>query len=525
MSHFAAAWERDLRDKASLLAQASLRETPGIVADLETFGEPALPLLEAMLNGNLHSRRSDKRLVIADSQGAEQIPIIDAVTAEKLQDTRKRLLTKVRVNNQLRKQIRRIISRITLGSPNASVRLKAVDNMLYNLNPQSIGLLAEAKKIETDRDVLKLINLTLAINDLRTSDESQVLLDATNTVRGNLEPIVFNTISTLLRQHEANQRIQDDEFFLRQIKRVHAELQTKIKFYQLAERFYYGLSLGSVLLLAASGLAITFGVMRVINMAHGELIMLGAYTTYVVQLIMPSYIEFSIYVAIPCAFLVSGGVGIMIERFVIRFLRDRPLETLLATFGVSLILQQSVRSLFSPLNRQVSNPDWLSGSLEINPIFALTYNRLYILLFALIVFANLVLIIKKTDLGLQIRAVSQNREMAKCMGIKTDWVDALTFGLGSGLAGLAGVALSQITNVGPNLGQAYIIDSFMVVVFGGVGNLYGTLVGGFSLGVINKFLEPIAGTVLSNIIVLIFIVFFIQLRPSGLFPETSRVSK
>ena len=525
LAHSVTAWERDLRDKASFLVQASLRETPRIIADLETFGEPALPLLEAMLNGNLHYRLSDNRLVIADSQSAGQIEIIDAVTAEKLQDSRKRLLTKVRVNNQLRKQIRRIISRITLGSLNASVRLKAVNNMLYNLNPQSIGLLAEAKEIETDGDVLKLINLTLAINDLRTSDESHVLLDAIITVRGNLEPIVFNTISTLLKENEANQRVRHDEYLLSQIKRVHAELQTKIKFYELTERLYYGLSLGSVLLLAASGLAITFGVMRVINMAHGELIMLGAYTTYVVQLILPSYIEFSIFIAIPCAFLVSGGVGIMIERFVIRFLRDRPLETLLATFGVSLILQQSVRSLFSPLNRQVSNPDWLSGSLEINPIFALTYNRLYILLFALIVFANLVLIIKKTDLGLQIRAVSQNREMAKCMGIKTDRVDALTFGLGSGLAGLAGVALSQITNVGPNLGQAYIIDSFMVVVFGGVGNLYGTLVGGFSLGVINKFLEPLAGTVLSNIIVLIFIVFFIQLRPSGLFPETSRVSK
>ena len=525
LAHSVTAWERDLRDKASFLVQASLRETPRIVADLETFGEPALPLLEAMLNGNLHYRRSDKRLVIVDSQSAGQIPIIDAVTAEKLQDSRKRLLTKVRVNNQLRKQIRRIISRITLRNLNASVRLKAVDHMLYNLNPQSIGLLAEAKEIETDGDVLKLINLTLAINDLRTSDESHVLLDAINTVRGNLEPIVFNTISTLLKEHEANQGVRHGENFLSQIKRVHAELQTKIKFYELTERLYYGLSLGSVLLLAASGLAITFGVMRVINMAHGELIMLGAYTTYVVQLLLPSYIEFSIYIAIPCAFLISGGVGVMIERFVIRFLRDRPLETLLATFGVSLILQQSVRSLFSPLNRQVSNPDWLSGSLEINPIFALTYNRLYILLFALIVFVNLVLIMKRTDLGLQIRAVSQNREMAKCMGIKTDRVDALTFGLGSGLAGLAGVALSQITNVGPNLGQAYIIDSFMVVVFGGVGNLYGTLVGGFSLGVINKFLEPIAGTVLSNIIVLIFIVFFIQLRPSGLFPEISRVSK
>jgi len=240
---------------------------------------------------------------------------------------------------------------------------------------------------------------------------------------------------------------------------------------------------------------------------------------------MPNAIDYSLWVAIPLAFLVSGSVGVLIERGVIRHLHGRPLETLLATFGISLILQQLVRSVFSPLNRQVQAPSWMSGSLDINPVLSLTLNRLYILAFALLVFGLLLIILNKTSLGLNVRAVSQNRNMAKAMGIKTDRVDAMTFGLGSGIAGMAGVALSQLTNVGPNLGQAYIIDSFMVVVFGGVGNLWGTLVAGFSLGIANKFIEPITGAVLASILVLVFIILFIQKRPKGLFPQKGRAAE
>ena len=280
-----------------------------------------------------------------------------------------------------------------------------------------------------------------------------------------------------------------------------------------------------MLVLAGIGLAITFGVMGVINMAHGELIMIGAYTTYVIQLLMPDHIEWSILVAIPAAFVVSGLVGIGIERGVIRFLYGRPLETLLATFGISLILQQAVRSVFSPLNRSVETPEWMSGLIQINPVFSLTLSRLYIILFCLMVFVALLLVLKKTALGLQVRAVSQNRAMARAMGIRSNRVDALTFGLGSGVAGIAGVALSQLTNVGPNMGQSYIIDSFMVVVFGGVGNLWGTLVAGLSLGVANKVLEPWAGAVLAKVLMLIFIILFIQKRPRGLFPQRGRAAE
>jgi urea transport system permease protein len=265
--------------------------------------------------------------------------------------------------------------------------------------------------------------------------------------------------------------------------------------------------------------------MGVINMAHGELMMLGAYTTYVVQTLMPNYIGWSIAVAVPAAFLVSGLTGILIERSLIRFLYGRPLETLLATFGVSLVLQQAVRSIFTALNRSVATPAWMSGTLVLNDALSLTYNRLYIILFTMVVFAVLLAVLKRSRLGLEIRAVSQNRAMARAMGIRTARVDALTFGLGSGIAGIAGVALSQLTNVGPNLGQAYIIDSFMVVVFGGVGNLWGALIGGMTMGILNNLLEPAVGAVLAKIVVLIALILFIQRRPRGLFPQTGRAAE
>ena len=293
-------------------------------------------------------------------------------------------------------------------------------------------------------------------------------------------------------------------------------------FYSGIETLFFGLSLGSVLVLIAIGLAITFGVMGVINMAHGELMMLGAYTTYVVQTAMPEHIGISILVAIPAAFAVAGAAGVLMEKTIIRYLYGRPLETLLATFGVSLILQQAVRSIFSAQNQSVMTPDWMSGSLRLNDALTITYNRLYIVIFTIIVFGLILIVLKRTRLGLDIRAVSQNRAMAKAMGIRTEWVDAMTFGLGSGIAGVAGVALSQLTNVGPNLGQAYIIDSFMVVVFGGVGNLWGALIGGMSMGIVNKLLEPYAGAVLAKIFVLIALILFIQIRPRGMFPQTGR---
>jgi urea transport system permease protein len=264
-------------------------------------------------------------------------------------------------------------------------------------------------------------------------------------------------------------------------------------------------------------------------MAHSEMVMIGAYVTFVVQEIirtsMPGLFDYSLLIALPLAFALTGLLGVAIERSLIRFLYGRPLETLLATFGVSLVLQQAVRSIFTALNRSVATPAWMSGTLQLNDALSLTYNRLYIIAFTMIVFVLLLLVLRRTRLGLEIRAVAQNRPMARAMGIRSARVDALTFGLGSGIAGIAGVALSQLTNVGPNLGQAYIIDSFMVVVFGGVGNLWGALIGGMTMGIVNNLLEPLAGAVLAKIAVLVALILFIQRRPRGLFPQTGRAAE
>jgi urea transport system permease protein len=517
--------QSELRAVSQQLVGAKLRAMPAIVEQLEVGGEAALPMLEAMLNGRLFVRKSDKLIVIGDRQEDGDYALVNALSAEPLAALPKKRLKKVKVNNRLRVQLRDIIARVTLSSVNADIRESAVRNMLNKLSERNVLMLAQAKKVETDSKVMSLIELALAINVLKTSDIQAERLSALETMDGSLEPVVFNTLSALLAQDDAGSNLEADSVVREKALALQNSIQRKIDFYGLMEQLFFGLSLGSVLLLVATGLAITFGVMGVINMAHGELIMIGAYTAYVVQLLMPNALEYSILVAIPMAFLVAGAVGVLIQRCVIRFLHGRPLETLLATFGISLILQQAVRSIFSPLNRQVVSPSWLSGSLELNPVFFLTYNRLYILLFALLVFFILQLVLKRTSLGLNVRAVSQNRDMAKAIGIRTEWVDAMTFGLGSGIAGIAGVALSQLTNVGPNLGQAYIIDSFMVVVFGGVGNLWGTLVGAFSLGVFNKFLEPVTGAVLANIIILVAIILFIQKRPRGLFPQKGRAAE
>jgi urea transport system permease protein len=304
-----------------------------------------------------------------------------------------------------------------------------------------------------------------------------------------------------------------------------ASIQSSLAVWSAVQNAWYGLSLGSVLLLAAIGLAITFGVMGVINMAHGEMVMLGAYTTFVVQEVIRAYnpglFGYSVVIAVPLAFAVSGSIGVLIERGIIRFLYGRPLETLLATWGLSLILQQAVRTAFGPTNRDVGSPSWMSGAFDVGQL-NITYNRLWIICFTLAVFVGLLGLLRFTRFGLEMRAVTQNRPMAASMGIRTGRIDALTFGLGSGIAGIAGVALSQIDNVSPNLGQGYIIDSFMVVVFGGVGNLWGTLVGAFSLGIANKFLEPYAGAVLGKIAILVLIILFIQKRPRGLFALRGR---
>ncbi|MEE9328437.1 MAG: urea ABC transporter permease subunit UrtB [Cocleimonas sp.] len=480
-----------------------------------TKDERVQSILEAMLKARLFYTKENKTIVIGKKVD-DGFSLTSVLDQKDLGTLSKSKLKKVKVNNKLREILRASIATLSLSSPDASKRLAAVKQMYGKTNKAGIVALQAHLKTEKDSGVRSQIETLININDLGSSDKDTQLA-AIKTLFNNLNPETRNKLETLKDNADAD-IASASQVALKNINK-------KLGFYDNVNTAFFGLSLGSVLVLAAIGLAITFGVMGVINMAHGELIMLGAYTTYVIQQIMPNHIGLALVLAVPAAFIVSGSVGILIERLVIRHLYGRPLETLLATFGISLILQQAVRSVFSPLNRAVETPVWMAGSLEINPALSLTYNRLYIIFFCLAVFTILYLIIKKTSLGLSVQAVSQNRSMARAMGIRASRVDALTFGLGSGIAGVAGVALSQLTNVGPNLGQAYIIDSFMVVVFGGVGNLWGTLISGFTLGIANKFLEPWAGAVLAKILVLVFIILFIQKRPRGLFPQKGRAAE
>ena len=471
-------------------------------------------ILQTMLSGDLYFKKDDKTLVSLDKKEGNEYFTSNIITGEKLQTASKYDFDKVKINNKLRSVIKASLAVINLSSKNADKREKSAKNLLKNLDLEDKPLVLNALENEKNSDVKEILLEIIANLDAKyETGEKQI--QAIKDLGGFLSAKTVQTLNEIVSSKE-------NELIISTAKEAQDRVEMKKSFYSFIETAFFGLSQGSVLLLAAIGLAITFGVMKVINMAHGELIMIGAYTTYTIQQIMPGLIEYSIIIAIPAAFIVSGIVGILIERLVIRHLYGRPLETLLATFGVSLILQQLVRTIYSPLNQEVKTPDWMSGALEINSALSLTYNRLYIVIFAIIVFLGILYVMKKTSLGLKVRAVSQNRPIARAMGIKSSYIDALTFGIGSGIAGVAGVALSQLTNVGPNLGQAYIVDSFMVVVFGGVGNLWGTLIAALSLGEINKFIEPLAGAVLAKVIILVFIILFIQKKPRGLFPQKGR---
>jgi urea transport system permease protein len=517
---------------ASLLAalgqlrDASFDDKEKIIDQLAQSGHPSVrPVLTAFLEDRLYYRNKDQKIFIA-KPGAEDAPtlnLLDPITLKTAGSASSDDLSRILANNHLRRILQTTLARYGLSSPDASIRLESVEDMEKDLDEGNVQLLRQRSSVETDPAVKKEIASALALNALGSSD-AQARLSAVSTLRGSLRQDVLNKLEAMTEKSPDGSFSESNQQVRQAAAAAVKSITRRRSFYSDIETLFFGLSLGSVLVLIAIGLAITFGVMGVINMAHGELMMIGAYTTYVVQVAMPSHGETSILVAIPLAFLVAALMGILIERSIIRFLYGRPLETLLATFGVSLILQQLVRSIFTALNRSVQTPQWMSGTLQLNDALSITYNRLYIVIFTLLVFAALLVVLKYTRMGLEIRAVAQNRAMAKAMGIRSEWVDAMTFGLGSGIAGLAGVALSQLTNVNPSLGQSYIIDSFLVVVFGGVGNLWGSMTGGMSMGIVNEILEPYAGAVLAKIFVLIALILFIQVRPRGLFPPTGRAS-
>lgn len=502
----------------SLTAKSTSAKLKAVAAVAATGDTRVAPVLDAMIKSRLYYRKADKQVFIVKKSGAVFI-LTDPLTGKDAGQAAKKELTKIRVDNRLRKAIRGALGGLTLLSPDPKVRLTAADAVFKSRTPESLTVLENALAREVDEKVKAKMQMARAAVLVTSAKQADVRLQAVDTLSEHAVP----EVRALLSGIAANDK--DSKVKQAAVKAL-SKIESSLAFWNGVANIFQGISLGSVLLLAAVGLAITFGVMGVINMAHGELVMLGAYTTFLVQEVVrtqfPAAFDYSLAIAIPLAFLVSGAFGVAIERGIIRYLYGRPLETLLATWGLSLILQQFVRSIFGPTNREVGNPSWMSGAVEVAGGLTLTYNRIWIILFSLIVLGFLLLFLKKSAFGLQMRAVTQNRGMASSMGIRTGYVDALTFGLGSGIAGMAGVALSQIDNVSPNLGQAYIIDSFMVVVFGGVGNLWGTLVGAFSLGIMNKFLEPFAGTVLAKILVLVAIILFIQKRPRGLFALKGR---
>ncbi|MBS0002919.1 MAG: urea ABC transporter permease subunit UrtB [Thioalkalivibrio sp.] len=518
--------EQDAEATGAPAVDTLIRELPAgnfndrrrVAEALAEVGDPRVAdILAALADGRLLATGDDPpRILVRDVD--DRAAGTDAITGESVAADVLAEARRIPVHNPLRNALRSLVAIASVADARPERRIRSLSRLIQDgVDPDFLPFLEARLDAEEDPRASDLLKTLLAIADLDTGDEA-ARAAAVATLRGSLLPEARRAVAAAAAD-DPSERIR--EAAAEAVERA----ESRIRLFRFSENLFFGLSAGSVLLLAAVGLAITFGVMGVINMAHGELIMIGAYTTWFIQTLMPGALSTSILLAIPAAFVVAGLVGIAMERGVIQFLYGRPLETLLATFGISLILQQAVRTLFSPLNRPVASPEWLSGSLNINPVLSLTWSRIYILIFAIMVFIALILVMKKTSLGLKVRAVAQNRPMARALGVRTGWVDALTFGLGAGLAGVAGVALAQLTNVGPNMGQAYIIDSFMVVVFGGVGNLWGTFVGAMGLGVMTKFIEPDVGAVMAKILVLIFIILFIQKRPRGLFPKKGRAAE
>ncbi len=471
--------------------------------------EKTAAFLQAMADDSVKVNGSQV-LIVRDGKAFDPTSGVETNLPENLED--------VINNNRMRGEIDAAVAALQLLSPDAQLRLQAAKSVLKEPDPTKLNMLEKAIASENNDSVKKQMLMARAA----------ILLNSDKVEERMASAKILASSETPDTQLLLNQRLSQEED-----KQVRAQLQKSLLNIQAALSWgeklgalFTGISLGSILLLVALGLAITYGLMGVINMAHGELMMIGAYATYVVQGLfrhyLPSAFDAYLLVAIPASFLSAAFVGAVLERLVLRHLYGRPLETLLATWGISLVLMQGVRSIFGAQNVGVENPSWMSGGVQVLSNLSLPYNRLIIIGFALFVLLGMTLLISKTRLGLFVRGVTQNRPMASALGVNTARIDTYAFSLGCGIAGLAGCALSQIGNVGPDLGQSYIVDAFMVVVLGGVGQLAGTVYAALGLGLMNKLLEGIAGAVLAKIAVLVFIIVFIQKRPQGLFAMKGR---
>lgn len=506
------------KDAVRKLATGDSDERTTAIAKLLAEGDAqAREIMQALTNSELFVA-GDRILIIRGDAAT------DALTGEKvspLPEPRE----EVGINNRLRRELGGAIAALNLVSPDIKQRRAAIDSLGDNADPSVLPLVKKAMQSETDPGLKSALSLVQAKLEIKSTDRDTRL--AAIRMLGESDAAATKTLLLAVLEKSPDGSFVEPDSDLRNAaeQSLHA-VEYRLAWAGRISLAFSGLSLGSILLLAALGLAITYGLMGVINMAHGELIMIGAYATYVVQSVFrthaPGAIDWYLPVAVPVSFMVAAAVGMFLERSVIRWLYGRPLETLLATWGISLMLIQLVRTIFGAQNVQVENPVWLSGGIEVMTNVVLPWNRIAIIFFAAAVLIGMGLLLSRSRLGLFVRGVTQNRAMASCMGVPTARVDTWAFGLGSGIAGLAGCALSQIGNVGPDLGQAYIVDSFMVVVLGGVGQLAGTVYAALGLGVVNKLLESWSGAVLAKIAVLVFIIVFIQKRPQGMFALKGR---
>ena len=503
------------------LAFGENEEQVTAVAALVAEGdEQATALLQALADGQLQT--AGKLVLIVKGDNA-----VDAMTGAKIAPLPAER-EDVSANNRLRRELATALAALKLVSPDRAVRIAAARELAGGAEDAMLPLLKKALAKETDPQIKPMLETIQATLELKSSDRATRVGAVRILGLSNNANAKTLLLSVLEKNKDGSGAELDEETYIEAQKSLRA-VEGRLAWGERLGVLFSGISLGSILLLAALGLAITYGLMGVINMAHGELIMIGAYTTYVIQNLfrahVPGAFDWYLLCAVPGSFLAAALVGIALERTVIRFLYGRPLETLLATWGISLFLIQLVRSVFGAQNVQVENPGWMSGGIEIMTNVVLPYSRIAIIFFAALVLLLVWLMLTRTRLGLFVRGVTQNREMASCVGVPTPRVDMLAFGLGSGIAGLAGCALSQIGNVGPDLGQSYIVDSFMVVVLGGVGQLAGTVYAGMGLGLLNKVLEGWSGAVLAKIAILVFIIIFIQKRPQGLFALKGRVTE
>jgi len=514
----------EANDFESLLNDLGNKSRSKIKIAVQKLGElgntDALPALNALKNKHLSVSEEGKLVILNDSE-TEGVGALDG----KKIDITSLKLRKPRINNSVRRHLSTALAKLKLNSKDRAVRLEAAQELLKRSSSSVLALVETSLEKEDNEDIKEVLLLVLAKIHLQGIDKNK-RIESINTIKKFGNNDFYSVLEELLKKNDKGEFFEKDSEIRESAASAINSIKKRQVFVDQIANLFYGLSLGSILLLAALGLAITFGLMGVINMAHGEMLMIGAYATFVIQNLflqyLPNLFDWYLIVAIPISFLSSAIVGIILERFIIRHLYGRPLETLLATWGISLVLIQTVRLTFGAQNVEVANPFYLSGGVEVFNGVVFPYSRIAIIVFVVFVVTAIWLLLQKTSLGLQVRSVTQNRNMASCMGISTRKVDMWTFGLGSGVAGLGGLALSQIGNVGPELGRMYIVDSFMVVVLGGVGKIAGTVAGALGIGVINKFLEPISGAVLGKIIVLVLIIALIQKRPQGLFALKGR---